>query len=193
MGLLDWIKGRGESDQDRRLRHWREAWRDASLNPGNGAIEQLRSELDAMGLSEDDVEIEREMLEGLGRLSELTKRAEDGMLPTVETGHRAVGSDTCHFTAPASMPDEPSQPSGRLLLTSSRAIFLGGTGATAAWHTLGEAMHVDRDVLLVRNDKERLYRFRCNTYGDAMEGAFLAARLIKRRRAATARPSQGSA
>jgi len=192
MGLLDWIKGRGESDQDRRLRHWRAAWRDASRNPGNGGVERLRSELDAMGLSEDDVEIEREMLEGLGRLSELTKLAEDGPLPAVETGHRAVGSDTCHFTAPASMPDEPSQPSGRLLLTSSRAIFLGGTGATAGWHTLGEAMHADRDVLLVRHDKQRLYRFRCNTYGDAMEGAFLAARLIKRRRAAAGRQSPGA-
>ena len=109
-------------------------------------------------------------------------------LPAVETGHRVVGSDRCHFTAPASMPDEASQPSGRLLLTSGRAIFVGGAnGATAPWHSVGEALHLDRDLVLIRSDRDKLYRFRCNTFSDALRGR-VPRRASSWRRAAARRP-----
>jgi hypothetical protein len=143
----------------------------------------LRAQLDAMGLSDDDVEIEREMLDALQDLADLVTAVRAGGLPAVETGHRVVGSDRCHFSAPASMPDEASQPSGRLLLTSGRAIFVGGAhGATAPWHSVGEAVHLDRDLVLIRSDRDKLYRFRCNTFGDALRAAFLARELMGGRR-----------
>ena len=194
MGFFGWFKGRGASEQERRLREWRDAWAAAVLAPLPGEGERLLAELDAIGLAEDDVEIEREMVDGLIRVSELTVAVDAAGLPTVETGHRAVGTDTCHFTAPASMPDEPSQPSGRLLLTSSRAIFLGGAGAAVAWHAFGAVLPAERGGVLIRNDKQRLYRFRCNSYGDALAGVFLGQRLVRGRRdAAVARSPKAGA
>lgn len=182
MGLFGWFTKGGGSAQDRRLQQWRDAWHAAAQASDTGAVAGLRSELDALGLPDDDVEIEREMLEGLDELAGLTADVGARGLPAIETGHRVVGTDTCHFTAPASMPDDPSQPSGRLLLTSARTIFVGGPGAVVPWHSLSEARHIDRDVVLVRRDRERLYRFRCNTYRDAITAAFLATRLIAARR-----------
>jgi hypothetical protein len=101
----------------------------------------------------------------------------------VETGHRVVGRDRCHFTAAVSMPDEAAQPSGRLLLTSTRAIFVGGPHAVSApWHMVVEARHADRDLLLVRTTRDRIYRFRCNSFGDTLRAALIARELIARRR-----------
>ena len=181
MDLLGWFTKGRPSAQDRRLQQWRDAWT-ATEAADTTAVARLRSQLDALGLPEDDIEIEREMLEGLDELARLTAAVEADGLPAMETGHRVVGTDTCHFTAPASMPDEPSQPGGRLLLTGARAVFVGGPGAVAPWHSLIDVLRVDRDVVLVRRDRERLYRFRLNTFSDAMAAAYLASRLIAARR-----------
>ena len=184
MGLLRWWKGRGASGEDNRLREWRDSWAQVAASPAFDRIERLRADLDAFRLSEDDVEIEREMLDALQQREQLAAAVRVSGLPVVETGHRVVGTERCHYTAPASMPDEPGQPGGRLLLTGGRAIFVGGAnGLSAAWHTVGDARHVDRDVVLVRADRDRLYRFRCNTFGDALRGAFVARELIATRRA----------
>ena len=182
MGLFGWFTKGGGSKQDRRLQQWRDAWNAAALAADTTAAARLRSQLDALELPEDDIEIEREMLDGLDELARLAASVDSAGLPAMATGHRVVGTDTCHFTAPVSMPDEPSQPSGRLLLTSARAIFVGGPGVTASWHSLIEARHIGRDLVLVRKDRERLYGFRCNTYSDAMTAAFLASRLIALRK-----------
>jgi hypothetical protein len=167
---------------------WKAAWRSAAEALDAHALTTLTAELDAMRLPEDEVEIEREMLDGLRRVVELAAAIDVSGLPVVETGHRAVGTETCHFSAPVSMPEEPGEPSGRLLLTGGRAIFVGGAGGvTIAWHAVGQAMHVDRDVVLIRADRERLYRFRCNGFGDALAAALLAGRLVAARR----RPAAG--
>jgi len=133
--------------------------------------------LDVLGLPEDEVEIEREMLAGLEQLLALHDTIATG-LPIVQTGHRVVGTDVCHFTAPVSMPDEPSQPGGRLILTSDRAIFAGGVKATTVpWHAIGEVLHQERDLVLVRHGRETFHRFRCNVFADALSAACLAQRL----------------
>jgi len=94
-----------------------------------------------------------------------------------------VRGEPCHYSAPASMPDEPGQPAGRLLFTSTRAIFVGGPdGLAAAWHSISEAGHIERDLVLTRNGRDRIYRFRCNAYGDALRAAFIAGELLARRR-----------
>jgi hypothetical protein len=80
------------------------------------------------------------------------------------------------------MPDDAAQPSGRLILTSGRAIFVGGArGVTVAWHSVAEPMQADRDLILVRADRETVYRFRCNSFGDALAAAFVARQLAGRR------------
>lgn len=187
MGLLRWWKGRGSPTDDHRLRAWRDGWAQAAASPASDRIERLRVDLEAFGLPADEVEIEREMLEALLEREALASTVRGSGLPVVDTGHRVVGTERCHFTAPASMPDEPGQPGGRLLLTSGRAIFVGGAkGVAAAWHSVGEAHPFDRDVVLVRAGHDRIYRFRCNTYGDALRGAFIARELVAARR--TRRP-----
>lgn len=185
MGILQWFKERGPNRTDRRLRHWRERWSAAVTSAEPTRIESLRRELDALGFADDDIEIEREMLEALTERETLAESIRSSGLPHVETGHRVVRNEPCHYSEPASMPDKSSQPSGRLLLTSNRAIFVGsGTTVAAAWHTIATVVHAERDVVLVKNGGEDAYRFRCNTYGHALCAAFLASEILRLRRSA---------
>ncbi len=81
------------------------------------------------------------------------------------------------------MPDEAAQPSGRLLLTNARAIFVGGAkGSAVPWHAVAQVAQADRDLVFVRADGQQLSRFRCNSFADALCAAFLARRLVDRRR-----------
>jgi hypothetical protein len=188
MRVFGWLRGRGAPRLDPRIAGWRRDWAAAGAGANSDAVEALRARLDALGLPEDEIEIEREMLDALRALGQLRELTRAGGLPMVETGHRAIGADRCHFSAPASMPDADGQPSGRLLLTATRAIFLGGPGATSVpWHAVGQALHHERDLVLVRKDRDHLYRFRCNSFADALCGAFLAQQLT------AARPSDRSA
>jgi hypothetical protein len=183
MRLFDWLKGRARPLEDSRLRGWRDAWSRAAGGSEHQPSERLAAELDGFGLPEDDVEVEREMLDALRERDELATAVRVTGLPHIETGHRVVRGEPCHYSAPASMPDETGQPSGRLLLTSHRAIFVGGAnGVAAAWHAIAEATHIDRDLVVIKNVGERVYRFRCNSYGDALRAAFIAGELIANRR-----------
>jgi hypothetical protein len=184
MGLIAWLKGKsGNSGIDSQLDSWRQAWHKAAAEPDAGGVETLRASLLAIAASADDVEVEEEMLEGLAGLVALRDAVSTLGLPLIQTGHRVVAADRCHFSATASMPDDPSQPAGRLLLTEARAIFVGGAKAvTVPWHAVGEIAGHDRDVLLVHHNRETAYRFRCNTYGDALAAAFLARQLAPKQR-----------
>src|SRR5262249_57763570 len=102
---------------------WHRQWSAAAAAPDASGIVELERRLESFGLPEDDVEIEREMVAGLGELVELRDTTSNDGLPTIETGHRVVGTDTCHFSVPVSRPDDPAQPSGRLILTGRRALF----------------------------------------------------------------------
>ena len=183
MGLRDWLKRRGVGAEDPRLRRWRQRWEQVTASANGIEIEPLRSALEGFGLPEQEIEIEREMLEALRERQALSSTIRVSGLPIIETGHRVVHGESCHYTAPASMPEEPGQPAGRLLLTSGRAIFVGGaTGMAAAWHTISKSAYVDRDLVLIRNGGEHSYRFRCNTYGDTLRAAFIASEILASRR-----------
>ena len=184
MGLLAWF--RTGVPENRRAQDWRAACLKAASQADDDRLHTLRIELESWRAGEEDIEVEREMLEGGRDLIELTKAVRQSGLPVVETGHRVVGTDVCHFTAPSSMPDEAGQPSGRLLLTSNRAIFVGGGRATAIpWHAIGRTLQAERDVVLVRADREQLYRFRCNSFSDAFRSAFIGRELLAARRLRT--------
>jgi hypothetical protein len=78
------------------------------------------------------------------------------------------------------LPDDPAQPSGRVLFASTRALFVGGATMTPlAWHAVREVAQMDRDVLLVRS-AEDARRFRFNSYTDALCAAALARHLKKK-------------
>jgi len=165
---------------------WHRQWRTACQAPSWEAVAELGDALDVLNLPEDEVEVEREMLAGLRHLAERQAAAASGALPLIETGHRVVGTDRCHFSAPASMPDDANQPSGRLILTHVRAIFAGGGKATTVpWHAVSDVLHQERDVILIRRDRETMHRFRCNLFGDALEAAWLARTLADGSRPAT--------
>jgi hypothetical protein len=183
MGVFGWLRGKRGTNQNGRLDEWRREWREASGGPQPARIAELTRALEALGLPEEEIEIEREMLDALEQLAVLQTAVAGAELPVVTTGHRVVGTDVCHFTAPASMPDDAAQPSGRLILTSARAIFVGGARATTVpWHMVSEATHADRDVVLVKHDRESFYRFRCNSYADALCCSFLSKHLADSRR-----------
>jgi hypothetical protein len=178
MGWLGWLRGKPKAAADPRITEWQTAWHTALAAPDRAQADALRAHLDGLGLPEEDIEIEREMLDGLEQLAELVQASRTGGLPTLVTGHRVVGADVCHFIAPASIPDDPAQPTGRLILTSTRAIFVGGArGLTLRWHALAEPIHAERDLVLVRTDGQSLHRFRCNSFADAMSAAFIARQL----------------
>ncbi len=188
MGVLDWFRRNGAGKEDPRLTAWRIKWTAAASTGDTTARAALARELESLGVPDDDAEIEREMLEALERLEHLRADVEATGLPRLETGHRVVGLDVCHFIGPVSMPDEAAQPSGRLLLTSARAIFVGGAnGSAVPWHAVTEVAHAERDLLLARADRQQHYRFRCNSFADALCAAFLARELMERRR----RPASG--
>ena len=183
MSLFGWFTKRQINSADAKLGEWRRQWQAAVTAADPSALETLTATLDALGLPDDDTEIEREMLEGLEQLARLRGDLDLGQLPIIPTGHRVVGSETCHFSTPCSMPDDPAQPSGRLILTAGRVIFAGGAKAlTIPWHMVAEVVPQERDVALVRHDRGAFYRFRCNNYSDALCAGLLARTLSGRSR-----------
>ena len=183
MHLFGWFRKQQTNSADAKLGEWQRRWQAAATTADPSAIRTLTTELEALGLSEDEIEIEREMLDGLAALTQLRSEIDAGHLPIVPTGHRVVGTEICHFSTPCSMPDDPVQPSGRLIFTAERVIFAGGGRAlTVPWHMVAEIVQQERDVNLVRHDRETFYRFRCNNYSDALCGGLLARTLSARTR-----------
>src|SRR2546423_3039115 len=181
MGLFGWLRGSAKRADG--LNAWHREWAEAVRAPSAAALEQLGRALHVQPPLADDLEIEDEMLDGLARLIALTAELADGRLPRLDTSHRIVGTDACHFSAPVSMPEDAAQPTGRLLLTGTRAVFAGGARPTTlAWHAAAEVVQTDRDVLLIRSDRETAYRFRCNNYGDALTAAAIGRHLAARAR-----------
>lgn len=179
MKLFGWFSNRTQNDA---LQRWRDAWAAAIDGPSTSDAD-LRAQLEALSATEPDVEVELEMLDALDALRTMQRALTNGGPPVVETHHRVIGSEACHFTAPASLPSDQAQASGRLLLTGSRAVFVGG-GRTAATplHQVQHVARLQRDVLLARADRTPLAHFRFNTYADAIVCACLADHLKPVRR-----------
>lgn len=182
MGLFGWLT---RTPGDFEARAWREAWSRAVASLDAAALPSLEAGLRRQPPIADDVEVEEEMLDGLRQLLEVGRELAASRLPIVETTHRVVGADRCHFSAPVSVPDDPAQPTGRLLLTSTRAVFAGGARTPALpWHGVREIVQSGRDVIVVlgRAGEGDGQRFRCNSFADALCGAAIARHLVRRAR-----------
>ena len=175
MDVFGWLKGNARKTTSERKR-WKDAWTAAIDREDGGQVEPLRAALDSLQQQPaDDVEVELEMLDALEQLAAVRGA---GTLPRVETQHRVIAGERCHFSAPASLPDDPAQASGRVLFTPSRSIFVGGARTQpVAWHAVKDAIRAERDVLFVRADGSAAAHFRFNTYGDAVLARYLALRL----------------
>ena len=181
MKLFGWLRSKPRDRGGNAVAAWRRKWTEAieadGQDPGS-----LREQLETLAAPGVDVEMELEMLDALEQLRAAQREAAAGALPIVETHHRVIGHDTWHFTAPVSLPSDEHQATGRLLLTSARAVFVGaGRTAATPWHAVHEIARIDRDLLLVRADRSPAAHFRFNTYGDAVLCAFLAGRLKRAR------------
>lgn len=182
MGLFGWFKGKSDNGD---LRAWRDAWTRAVSALDAAALPSLESALRRQPPLAADVEMEEEMLDGLRQLLEVERALAAARLPIVDTTHRVVGADRCHFSAPVSLPDDPAQPTGRLLLTSARAVFAGGARTPALpWHGVREVVQAGRDVIFVtsRAGEADGQRFRCNSYAEALCGAAIARHLMRQAR-----------
>jgi hypothetical protein len=182
MRWLGWLKKSG-TEADEVVKTWRRDWNAAVDAPDAAQAADLRARLTALGPGNDERELEREMLEALDALLELAAEVEATGPPIIVTGHKAAGTDRCHFAAPASLPDNPAHPTGTLLLTNSRAVFVGGSHSIALpWHIVTSCARADRDLLLVLAGRSMAHRVRHNSYTDALRAQFLARHLSRRSR-----------
>jgi len=178
MGLFDWFRRNG-SASSRAAREWHAAWHAALTSRDPEAPARLEAWLWRDPALAADVEIEEEMLEALRDALALERDLAASALPAIETSHRAAAGERCHYSAPVSMPDDPAQPTGRLLLTSGRAAFAGGSRTPAIpWHAARDVLRVERDLIFVRAGTDEGCRFRCNSYSDAVRGAAIARHLM---------------
>jgi len=187
MGLLGrFFGGTSDNGTSRAARAWRQAWEKAVAAPDRAALAHLEATLRHEPPLSADLEVEEEMLDALRQLVDLDLAGADAPLPVLETSHRVVGLDRCHFSAPVSMPDDPGQPTGRLLLTSSRAVFAGGSRTPSlAWHAARDVVRTGRDLLFIRVGVDEGYHFRCNSFADAVCGAAIARHLMRGARRST--------
>jgi len=183
MSILDLLPGgraRAERrEMDRKLALLRGEIETARRTGGRAALERLRTRPAELGLSDDEADLELELLEGLLEVEALKEQVAGGaVLPVMETNHRALAGEPCHFAAPASRPDVAGDGGGKLFLTPHRLVYIGSTPVTLSWaHVTG----VDADArdIVIRARPDRLLSFRCNSYIDALRGAWIASRLLK--------------
>lgn len=179
MGLVDWFRRNGGAPT-RTAREWHAAWETALASLDAEAPARLEAWLTRDQALAADAEIETEMIEALRDALALEHDLAASRLSSIETTHRAAAGEPCYFSAPVSMPDDPAQPTGRLLLTSGRVAFAGGSRAPAIpWHAAREVVRAGRDLFVVRAGMTDGYRFRCNTYSDAVRGAAIARHLMQ--------------
>lgn len=146
-------------------------WRDAdavAMRPTGAGVTDLRPRLAA---DESERERQEEMLDGLDALCQSAHTP----LPQLDTQHRVIGQDACHFMAPASAPDH-GDAIGKLFLTSHRVIFAGGASITWPWHRVRRISRHDRELLFEGGETLAL-RLRCNSYADALVGLSIAERV----------------
>jgi len=179
MGLRDWFRRNGGAP-GRAAREWHAAWEAAVTALDHEAPARLEAWLQRDPALAEDAEIETEMLEALREALALEHDLAASRLPVIETTHRAAAGERCHYSAPVSMPDDPAQPTGRLLLTSGRVAFAGGSRTPSMpWHAARDVVRAGRDLIFVRAGAADGYRFRCNTYVDAVRGAAIARHLTR--------------
>jgi hypothetical protein len=115
------------------------------------------------------------MLEGL----ELLLAASAAPLPVLATQHRVIGSDACHFVAPATLSGNVDTP-GKIFVTSERLIFAAGRVQSWPWHRVRRLARVERALLATVAGAGEDVQLVCNTYGDAMIAAALSSRARRR-------------
>ena len=115
------------------------------------------------------------MREGLEALAAF----ERSDLPVLHTQHRVIGSDACHYMAPASVIAEVDA-GGKVFVTSAKIIFASGSVMSWPWHLITRIRREERDLVIDLKGRPAV-RLRVNTYGDALLIEALFVRLTSNR------------
>jgi hypothetical protein len=151
-------------------------WSEANAlaaSPDADRIAALKAQVADAKKDPDNAELQEEMIDGLERLLAL---AGERALPVIDTQHRVIGNELCHFIAPVSLIEEVDV-SGKLFATVERLVFAAGTVRQWAWHAIPAITRVERDVVIDLRGRPAAARLRTNTYGDALFLVALADRL----------------
>lgn len=173
MGLFDLFRRRESAQPD--VSEW---WRTANAltsAPTAEGIHALKASVVSDEIAPDVAEAQHEMLEGLDALMAFAHAD----LPVLTTQHRVIGTDTCHFIAPASLVDQVDS-GGKVLVTSTRIIFAAGTVQSWPWHLIARVRREDRDLLVDLKGRPAVH-LRLNTYDAALVIAALVGRLTTNR------------
>ncbi|MGH9159213.1 MAG: hypothetical protein ACRD2X_04425 [Vicinamibacteraceae bacterium] len=142
-------------------------------------LERLLQMPAALGIAEEEVELEIEMVQGaLDRLALEERLLRDG-LPVLEHQHKALGADRCHFLCSAFTVDEAGHRPGRLFLTHRRLIFLASPLFALPWSAATSIDDEDRNIVVSTVTRGVTYRFHCNSFSDARCGVLIARTLMR--------------
>jgi hypothetical protein len=154
-----WLFGRRSAEPE--TAGW---WRQAeAIATGTDVIDVTALRASLIGDAPDERERQEEMLEGLEALVSLRG---EGMLPTVPTQHRVVGSEACHAIVPVTTTGSAAGPA-TLFLTSARVVLMRGQTQSWAWHRV-RLVRTGRDLAIVASGTEAPEVVQCNSYGDAL-------------------------
>ena len=131
----------------------------------------------ALGLADEDVELEIEMLHGAADLLYLQDEVRAQGLPVIAHQHKALGAERCHFLASASLVGADGDRSGRLFMTERRIVFLAAPLVALPWSGVTTVADEGRDLLVAGPARPGGLRFRCNSISDARRGGWLSDRL----------------
>jgi hypothetical protein len=173
MGLFDLFRRRDSAQPD--VSAWWHTANGLTAAPTLDAVAALRATTVSATEAPDLAEAQDEMLEGLEALLHLAQSP----LPVLETQHRVIGADTCHYMAPASLIGQVDS-GGKVFVTSARIVFAAGAVVAWPWHQIARIQREERDVLLDLKGRPGV-RLRLNTYEGALVMAALAGRLSTNR------------
>lgn len=168
MGLFDLFRRRDSEQPD--VSAWWHTANALTMAPTMEGVAALKTTTVNAGEAPDLAEAQDEMIEGLEALLHLAQAP----LPILDTQHRVIGTDTCHYLAPASLIDQVDT-GGKVFVTSARVIFAAGTVMSWAWHQIARVQREERDLLIELKGRPGV-RLRLNTY----EGALVIAALTRR-------------
>ena len=144
-----------------------------AASPDADRLAALKAQIADATKNPDTAELQEEMIDGLERLLVM---AGERALPVIDTQHRVIGNEVCHFIAPVSLIEEVDA-AGKLFATAERLVFAAGTVRQWPWHAIPSITRVERDVVIDLRGRPAAARLRTNTYGDALFLVALAERL----------------
>jgi hypothetical protein len=170
---------RGARERDEWRARLRAEIAEARARGSRPDLERLRQRPRELGLSDEEADLELEMIDASLDFLEFLA-ATDGArsLPIVETQHKVLGADRCHFAAPMSI--DGADESGKLFLTDRRVILLGARMKSVAWPHVSEVSLRDRRLVLARRDGQPAYQPCLNSWSDALRAEAIARALMAR-------------